>query len=124
MKKIIVLLTLMFFTIIMSGCILQEGSLTTSSGSERYDLEYENITVEETHEFELTENDYLSISVLKNKGRIKVLVKDSGGNEIYSGSNLPTSGFNVEVKKADTYTIEINGRRVSGELHFNKVRKN
>ncbi len=123
MKKNIIMLTLIVFTMIMSGCILQDGSLTTSSGSERYDLEYENITVEETHDFELTENDYLSISVLKNKGRIKVLVKDSSGNEIYSGSNLPTSGFNVEVNKADTYTVEIDGRRVSGELHFNKVRK-
>jgi hypothetical protein len=124
MKRFRVLILVVIFSILISGCTFQEGTSGVSLSDDSFELEYENIGVEETHDFIMNENDHFKVLIKNDKGNIKILIKDSSGKELYSGNNLSTSEFNVEIKNADTYTIEVDGRRVSGELHFYRIRNN
>jgi hypothetical protein len=124
MKRFKVLILVIIFLFLISGCTFQEGTSGVSLSDNSFELEYENIDVEETQDFMMNENDYFKISTKNYEGKMKILIKDSSGNELYSGKNLPTSEFNVEIKNADTYTIEVDGRKVSGELRFYIIKNN
>lgn len=118
MKKMTMILVLIFLSFIFIGCMHQGGSSGVTWGDYKYDLKYENMRVEETHDFQMSKGDNFKISVITELGKLKVTIEDSDGNEIYSGSDIPTSEFKVKVNKDDTYTINIYGRKVTGDFHI------
>lgn len=122
MKKIIIILLVVILSFLINGCTHQGGSSDVTYSNNNYDLKYEKIKVEETHIFEVNMDDYLKVSINTKKEKLKITIKDSIGNEIYTGSNLSTSEFDVKVIKDDTYTIKIYGPKGTGNLTIDLIR--
>jgi len=122
MKRFLTVFLIISLSILIGTYALQEDSFAIFLDSGSLELEYRNVDIEESHEIVMDSDDYLEVSVKNDKGQIKISIKDSNGNEVYSSCNLPTSEFSVQIEKADTYTIEVNGHNVSGELSIFRVR--
>jgi len=118
MKKILIVFLMVGLSILIYTNVSRTENVAFFSDRSGFELEYKNTDVEKTHEVVMESDDYFQVSVEKEKGQINIIIKDSNGNCVYSGTDIPTSEFNVQISKADTYIVETYGHNVSGEIRI------
>ena len=121
MKRMIVVILMLSLSLFVVACASGDEDFAMFSDNHSIDLVYKNIDVKESHEITTESGNIFKVTVKEDKGKINLSIKDSEGHAVYSGNGMPTSVFEVEIDKSDTYTIEVDGMRVSGELSVYQI---
>ena len=72
-------------------------------------------------ELSLNKGDVLQIEVVREDGKIALMVSGKNGSEPYSGNNLESGVFTVTVSETDKYAIRITGKNATGKVMVKNV---
>ena len=72
-------------------------------------------------ELSLNKGDVLQIEVVREGGKIALMVSGKNGSEPYTGNNLESGVFTVTVSETDRYAIRITGKNATGKVMVKNV---
>lgn len=72
-------------------------------------------------ELSLNKGDVLQIEVVREGGKIALMVSGKNGSEPYTGNNLESGVFTVTVSETDKYAIRITGKNATGKVMVKNV---
>lgn len=72
-------------------------------------------------ELSLNKGDVLQIEVVREGGKIALMVSGKNGSEPYTGNNLESGLFTVTVSETDKYAIRITGKNATGKVMVKNV---
>ena len=72
-------------------------------------------------ELSLNKGDVLQIEVVREEGKIALMVSGKNGSEPYTGNNLESGVFTVTVSETDRYAIRITGKNATGKVMVKNV---
>ncbi len=95
------------------------GSRTGNEG--QFIMDYSVLSRTENHEMKLQKGDIIAVEIVQNAGKLKLLVTDPDGKEIYRSDNAITSEFSLEIQTDGTYKFEVTGEKAKGSISFKVV---
>ena len=72
-------------------------------------------------ELSLNKGDVLQIEVVREDGKIALMISGKNGSEPYTGNNLESGVFTVTVSETDKYAIRITGKNATGKVMVKNV---
>jgi hypothetical protein len=72
-------------------------------------------------ELSLNKGDVLQIEVVREGGKIALMVSGKNGSQPYTGNNLESGVFTVTVSETDRYDIRITGKNATGKVMVKNV---
>lgn len=123
MKKISLLIMGVIFVLVLSGCQVTKGgfsefmSVETQTGS-IWSKKYQKINGSISKYFNLEENEVMSFDIVTEKGELSISLVDSNGETIYSGSEIPTSTFEVTIPSSGRYELTVEADHHKGSFEI------
>lgn len=120
---LIVSFILMFTSLFMlSACDIRGGILIEHSDDfVGFEITLKEFNKTDTCKMDLQAGDVIQIEVVRQKGKMGLVVKGTLGDEPYNGSDLVTRTFTVTIAKSDEYTFSITGINASGTIKIKLV---
>jgi hypothetical protein len=118
MKKFSLIISLSMLLIITGGCGKQVFDGSRTGNDTQFIMEYSVLNRTETHEMKLEEGTNINVKLVNESGRLKILVTDPDGQEIYSGDRADSSEFSLKATKTGTYKFSVTGNKAKGSVSF------
>ena len=84
-------------------------------------MEYSILNQKESADLNLTEGDYLQVSLSHTEGYVDVTVQSDGTEPIYRGNGQQNADFVLEIPETGGYRISIIGHQAKGRITFTRV---
>lgn len=119
MKRLTGLAVLIILVIAFGiGCSKQVFNGNRTSNDKQFIMNYTILNREETQNLKLYEGTTVNVNIENKSGKLKVLVTDSRGEEIYRADNAATGKFSIQISKTDSYKFSVTGKKANGGVSF------
>ena len=108
--------------ILLTGC----GTGSVFDGSRVSDaygfrMEYSILNQKESADLNLTEGDFLQVSLSHTEGYVDVIVQPEGKEPIYRGNGQQNADFVLEIVETGNYHISVSGHQAKGKITFTRI---
>lgn len=119
MRKLIWVVALTMLVMVFDiGCSKQVFSGNRTSNDKQFIMDYTILNREETQELKLNESVAVDVNIENKSGKLKILITDSSGKELYRSDNAATGKFSIKIPKTDSYKFSVIGKKASGGVSF------
>lgn len=106
----------------LSACIVNGGIVINHRDNpDGYDITLKDFNSTDTCKMTLQEGDVIQIEVVRQRGKMGLIVQGKLGSEPYNGSTLETRTFTITIPNNDEYTFSITGANASGSIKIKVV---
>ena len=116
----ICLLSAMLF--LLTGCgtgsVFDGSRVSDASG---FRMEYSILNQKESADLNLTEGDFLQVSMSHTEGYVDVTVQPEGKEPIYRGNGQQNADFVLEIVETGNYHISVSGHQAKGKITFTRI---
>ena len=101
-----------------TGSVFDGSRVSDTSG---FWMEYSILNREESADLNLTEGDYLQVSLSHTEGYVDVTVQPEGKEPIYRGNGQQNADFILEIVETGNYHLSVSGHQAKGKITFTRI---
>lgn len=120
MKKLFCTLLSTLLAVSLNACsyhaVFVGNSIFTK---DRFFMKYSVFTGTEVHDYRFEEDDVLSVDLVSESGSFNLTIENRDtGEQIYAGTELPTSSFTITVPEDGSYRITADAQKAKGSIEI------
>lgn len=117
-KRILLIVCVLAFTISLSGCGTDFNGSRIGNDSE-FIMEYSVLNTTDTQELTAKSGDIINAKIIVKKGSLSIKIQKNGEEPIYESDGISVSNeFDVEIDEDGAYTVEVTGKKAKGSVSF------
>ena len=101
-----------------AGSVFEGSRVSDASG---FRMEYSILNQKESADLNLTEGDFLQVSMSHTEGYVDVTVQPEGKEPIYRGNGQQNADFVLEIAETGNYHISVSGHQAKGKITFTRI---
>jgi len=123
MHPIVFLPLFIAIIIAISSCSAPKGSIVIleNPNGKGFTMDFKEWSSKGKCELSLDKGDVLQFEVVRENGKIALVVRGKNGSEPYTGNDLKSGVFTVTVSETDKYDIRITGKAATGKVTVKNV---
>lgn len=118
LMAISLLFCLIAFNMLPFWSMLEKTDYEISVDKDSFFLDCNYFSGTESRSFELIAGDEIEVNYVWMGGRFDVTIGQLGKEAIYTGNDIRSGAFVVEVQESGVYEIKVNGKEAEGSLVF------
>jgi hypothetical protein len=123
MKKISVLFITLLILISLSACGRASFNGSRTGNDSQLIMDYKIFNTTEEQFLTLEQGDTLDVQVVSNSGKLDIAVGIEEETPIYTGEDVPTSSFKLEISQEGIYKVSVIGHKAKGSVSIIKEDK-
>lgn len=123
MHPIVFLPLFIAILIAIQACSATKGSIVIleNPNGTGFTMDFKEWSSNGKCELSLNKGDEMQIEVVREAGKIDLMVTGNNGSEPYAGKDLESFVFTVKVSEADKYVIRLTGKAATGKVTVKNV---
>ena len=123
MRPLIFLPLVIAIIVTISACSAPKNSIVIleNPNGTGFIMDFKEWSSKNKCELSLNKGDVLQIEVVREDGKIALMISGKNGSEPYTGNNLESGVFTVTVSETDKYAIRITGKNATGKVMVKNV---
>lgn len=104
--------------IVSAGCNNSQFVGNEVANSNLFEVDFSILNSTKIHEMNLETGDTVNVVIVKESGRMDILVTDSAGTSIYQGDDVSSGEFELIIPAAGKYSFSVKGEDAKGSVSF------